>query len=83
MALAIQPHTPQVTPEELAKRFRAASEGRTISDEEKNWAITFEDRIGEIAGRINLQVKDSREKSLALTALEDALMWTKKALFQE
>jgi len=31
---------------------------------------------------LNEQVQDSREKSLALTALEEALMWAGKAVFK-
>ena len=31
---------------------------------------------------LNADVEDSREKSLALTALEEALMWAGKAIFR-
>lgn len=39
--------------------------------------------IVETAGEIEALVPDGRWKSLALTALEEALMWADKAIFNE
>lgn len=38
--------------------------------------------VAGLAVRINEDVEDSREKSLALTHLEDSLMWLGKAIFR-
>ena len=38
--------------------------------------------VANIAIALNADVEDSREKSLALTHLEEALMWAGKAIFK-
>ena len=61
-------------------RFNIAQDGKP-SVEQLVLQVDFEDKIAEVADRLNWAAADSREKSLAITHLEEALMWAGKAIF--
>ena len=61
-------------------RFNIAQDGKP-SVEQLVLQVDFGDKIAEVADRLNWAVADSREKSLAITHLEEALMWAGKAIF--
>lgn len=65
--------------EELASRFypMPASE---VKEQRLN---AIRRKFATIAGQINRECHNSREKSLALTKLEEAAMWTEKAIKRE
>lgn len=62
-------------------RFLVAQDNRPSEDELATQAAIRSD-IHNLAQAINRMVEDGREKSLALTHLEEALMWTGKAIFK-
>ena len=51
------------------------------TDTDKFTLEGLRDQIIELAQNINFNLTDSREKSLALTKLEEVSMWTSKAVF--
>jgi len=53
---------------------------RNLSDDEVNWMVTFSQDYAALAKRLNFVVKDSREKALALTKLEESFLWAKQAI---
>ena len=61
-------------------RFNIAQDGKP-SVEQLELQAKLRQTIAVAASRINWTVEDSREKSLALTHLEEALMWAGKAIF--
>lgn len=65
----------------VTQRFRIAQDGPADPGQ-----LAFQADIRDIyrglADSINNTVTDSREKSLALTALEESLMWLGKAIFK-
>ena len=65
----------------IQARFGLAQDGVPSPEQLKEQALT-RDAIVKVALRLNQYVEDSREKSLALTALEEALMWAGKAIFK-
>lgn len=71
-----------VSSDEIEDRFGGVVTTQNDNDR-ANWRITYEDRYSELARRINDTIEDSREKSLALTALEESHMWLGKALYKE
>lgn len=81
MALMKDGKTPSVRPEELKDRFvdapMAEDEGDRVAA-----CILFQGIFNVVAQKINNQVGESREKSLALTHLEEALMYTEKAIYR-
>ena len=81
MALMKDGKTPSVRPEELKDRFVDAP---VAEDEEDRVAthVAFQAIFNMVAQKINNQVGESREKSLALTHLEEALMYTEKAIYR-
>ncbi|UVT31330.1 hypothetical protein SEA_MARCIE_67 [Microbacterium phage Marcie] len=68
------------TPEEIRGRFFTAQDGRP-SDEQLEVQAQLRDAFAGIAVYANEKIADSRHKSLALTAMEDALMRFGKAIF--
>lgn len=66
--------------EDIRKRFNIAQDKRPTEAQLAYQAQLRED-IAAIATSINADVADSREKSLAITHLEEALMWAGKAIF--
>ena len=61
-------------------RFNIAQDGKP-SVEQIELQAKLRNRIAEVADHLNWGAADSREKSLALTHLEEALMWAGKAIF--
>lgn len=62
---------------ELDARFRQYLPRLTETPEKQDM---MRDHCRWLAGRIDANVPDSREKSLALTHLEEVLMWANKAI---
>lgn len=70
----------RLSAEDVAARFGIAQHGKPTDAQlayQADIAVVFSG----LAQRINTDVADSRAKSEALTVLEDALMWTGKAIF--
>ena len=61
-------------------RFVIAQDGKP-SVEQLDLQAELRVKIAEVADRLNWAAADSREKSLAITHLEEALMWAGKAIF--
>lgn len=66
---------------DIRARFGIAQEGKP-TEAQLRQQRQLKDYLADIAVIINRDIEDSREKSLALTALEEALMWTGKAIFR-
>lgn len=71
----------QLSPEDIAARFMIAQDSRP-TEAQLEYQNDIRQVFAGLAQRINADVADSRAKSTALTHLEDALMWTGKAIFQ-
>lgn len=69
--------------ENLDGRFMIAQDGTPPTQSQLTAQKELRSYIDYIAKRINNDIADSREKSLALTKLEEALMWAGKAIFKE
>lgn len=71
------------TPHEVVSdRFVIAQDaGATGGERDLQWDLR--EAFVALARTINETVADSREKSLALTHLEEALMWTGKAIYKQ
>lgn len=67
--------------DDVKARFGIAQEGRPTEAQLEEQAVVKQ-AVTALAIRINENVADSRAKSIALTHLEDALMWAGKAIFQ-
>lgn len=80
MALMANGNEPR---ENLDGRFMIAQDGTPPTESQITAQQTVRFYIGDVAERINRDIADSREKSLALTKLEEALMWAGKAIFKE
>lgn len=61
---------------ELIHRFQR----NEVSEADVTKMNTLRDEVRLLAMTVNALVPDSREKSLALTALEESLMWANKAI---
>lgn len=72
---------PSTLPPELASRFITAATSDAPSQDQVAIVRQNAGAITTAAEQI-AQLPDSRYKSLALTALEEALMWANKAVFQ-
>lgn len=66
---------------DVRARFGIAQDSRPTAAQ-LDYQATVRARIADLAVDLNADVEDSREKSLALTALEEALMWAGKAIFR-
>lgn len=73
--------TPATLPPELASRFVTAATSAAPSHDQVAIVRQNAGAITAAAEQIS-QLPDSRYKSLSLTALEEALMWANKAVFQ-
>lgn len=73
--------TPPILPPELASRFVTAATSEAPSQDQVAIVRQNAGAITTAAEQI-AQLPDSRYKSLALTSLEEALMWANKAVFQ-
>lgn len=69
------------TEQDIAARFGIAQNGRP-SEEQLRVQRIIASKIEDVAQYANRQITDGRNKSLALTALEDALMRFGKAIFE-
>lgn len=69
----------------LNKRFGIAQDAPTIDPADREAQLNSQrdirEKIAAAALILDIDVADSREKSLALTKLEEALMWAGKAIF--
>lgn len=66
---------------DVRARFGVAQDGQP-SEAQLILQRKVRDTLAAAAVEINGFVEDSREKALALTHLEEALMWTGKAIFR-
>lgn len=71
----------RLSADDIATRFGIAQHGRPTEAQLAYQADIAQVFVG-LAQRINADVADGRAKAEALTHLEDALMWTGKAIFQ-
>lgn len=65
----------------LIRRFNTAQDGAP-SEEQLHAQANIRAEIASAADEIDHLIEDGREKSIALTHLEDALMWAGKAIFK-
>lgn len=82
MALVPNGYDPREGIFDIKKRFQIAQDGHRPTDEQLAFQLEVRQEIHKIAQKLNAKVEDGREKSLALTKLEEALMWAGKAIFQ-
>ncbi|UDL15436.1 hypothetical protein SEA_PEPE25_61 [Microbacterium phage Pepe25] len=68
--------------DEIRSRFGIAQDGGEPSPEQLQVQATIREMIAEVGVYANSHITDGRNKSLALTALEDALMRFGKAVFE-
>lgn len=66
---------------DIRARFLIAQDGRP-TQAQLDYQADLRQVFAGLAARINEDVEDCREKSSALTHLEEALMWTGKAIFK-
>lgn len=71
----------QFTPDQIKARFGIAQDGTRPAASQLAAQATIRDYIALAGVAINAQAADGREKALALTSLEEALMWAGKAVF--
>lgn len=79
MVMMKDDETPQFTQEQITARFTANT---NPDSEQMETSAYIRSLIVNVAVDINESVADSREKSVALTHLEDALMWANKAIMK-
>jgi len=80
MALVPNGYEPRENVHDIERRFLIAQDGRP-SKEQLQYQQRLRESVYDIAQDLNSHVEDSREKSLAITKLEEALMWAGKAIF--
>mgnify|MGYP003560287202 CR=1 FL=1 len=81
MALVPNGYDPREGVHQIEMRFLIAQDGKP-SEEQLKFQSELRGEIHDLAQKLNSKVEDSREKSLALTHLEEALMWAGKAIFK-
>lgn len=81
MALLTNNAPTRESADDIRARFGIAQDGKPTSAQLGEQGA-IRDQLAEVARGINENVADGREKSLALTALEEALMWAGKAIFK-
>ncbi|MGO2150873.1 MAG: Acb2/Tad1 domain-containing protein [Microbacterium gubbeenense] len=64
-------------------RFAIAQDGAKPTDEQLADQKLIQKLVAHTAMQLEDRTKPSREQSLALTKLEEALMWAGKAIFKE
>lgn len=67
--------------EDVRDRFLIAQDGGP-TEAQLDFQRRFREDVAALAHDLNTTVADGREKSLAITHLEDALMWAGKAIFK-
>ncbi|WQY99790.1 hypothetical protein [Microbacterium phage MO526] len=80
MALLPDNTPTRLSADDIAARLGIAQHGNP-TDAQLREQAEIAAQFADLADRINRNVADSRPKSEALTLLEDALMWTGKAIF--
>ena len=65
----------------IEERFGIAQDGKPLQTQ-LALQKSLRDGVVSIAHLLDANVEDCREKSLALTAMEEALMWAGKAIFK-
>ena len=80
MALVPNGYDPRESSEQIEARFGIAQDSKP-TEEQLKFQRDLRAIIGGAATLLNAKVEDSREKSLAITHLEEALMWAGKAIF--
>lgn len=68
--------------DDILERFGIAQDHGKPSAAQLQFQATLRDMIGEVAIYANSHITDGRNKSLGLTALEDALLRFGKAIFE-
>jgi len=68
---------------EIETRFATAARDKLPTESQKHAAKELRKRVLDLAYEIDFAVPDGRWKSLALTALEETLMWANKAIFNQ
>jgi hypothetical protein len=68
---------------DIRERFATAAGSAKPSPERISASVDMRESVIDVAVTINDAVPDGRWKSLALTALEEALMWANKGLFNQ
>lgn len=81
MALLLNNAPTRETRVEVLARFGIAQDGQP-TEAQLTYQAGLRAEIASLATSINADIEDSREKSLALTYLEEALMWAGKAIFR-
>ena len=81
--MALNPVTPPTHSPALQDRFLIAQGGPPPSEEQLAFQLELKNKIFAVAATIDTVIADSREKALALTKLEEALMWAGKAIFKD
>jgi len=66
---------------DISMRFLIAQDEKP-SEEQLEFQKEFRGQVHDLAQALNLKVEDCREKDLAITKLEEALMWAGKAIFK-
>lgn len=82
MALKPFSGTTQKEKAALESRFGIA-QGSRPDDDQLHIQKIIREFVVALAQQIDVHIEDSREKSLALTKLEESLMWAGKAIFKE
>ena len=78
--MALMPEGTSPREDVYKTRFTIAQDGKP-SVEQLELQSELRGKVAEVADQLNWAAADSREKSLALTHLEEALMWAGKAIF--
>jgi hypothetical protein len=73
---------PRETDEQVKTRFGIAQDSARPDADALDVQVSVREAITTAGLLINANVEDGREKSLALTHLEEALLWTGKGLFR-
>ncbi|WP_336633601.1 MULTISPECIES: Acb2/Tad1 domain-containing protein [unclassified Microbacterium] len=81
MALRTTPRDGADATNAIEARFAIAQNGTPTLDQLREQQ-NLRGAIANLAHHIDGTIEDSREKSLALTHLEEALMWAGKAIFR-
>lgn len=69
-----------MAPDDIAHRFAFHA---ATPDEKRNAHTSIRQACRRLADQLNEQIPDGREKSLAITHVEDAMMWANAALARQ
>jgi hypothetical protein len=68
-------------PTPLEQRFFTAAQGQPPTDEQRNAVRQLQEAVVNLASHIEAHVPNGRNKSLALTSLEDVQMRANRGIF--